>query len=87
VRVETRADGADGMLVDVVDGGAGVPADVAVRIFEPFFTTKARGKGTGLGLEIVQRIVSRHHGTIELLQERAGETRFRVRLPYRHPGA
>lgn len=87
VRVETRADGTDGMLVDVVDEGPGVPPEVASRIFEPFFTTKPRGKGTGLGLEIVQRIVSRHHGTIELLQERAGETRFRVRLPFRHPGA
>ena len=87
VRVETRADGDDGLVVDVVDAGGGVPSDVAARIFEPFFTTKPRGKGTGLGLEIVQRIVTRHHGTIELLQEQPGETRFRVRLPFHHPAA
>ena len=50
-------------------------------MFEPFFTTKSVGTGTGLGLVISNRIVGdRHGGEIEF-ESRAGETRFKVRLP------
>ena len=42
----------------------GIPEDVQQRIFEPFFTTKDYGKGTGLGLDIVNKIVAKHHGEI-----------------------
>jgi signal transduction histidine kinase len=89
IRVEThgdRIDGADAVRVDIVDAGAGIPPEVAARIFEPFFTTKAPGRGTGLGLEIVQRIVSRHRGTLDVAS-RPGETRFTVRLPLRQSTA
>ena len=70
-------------LVEIVDTGAGIPEDIKSRIFEPFFTTKSVGKGTGLGLDIVYRIVTRrHHGSIRVYSE-PGQTRFQVRLPYK----
>jgi signal transduction histidine kinase len=50
------------------------------RVFEPFFTTKPVGEGTGLGLDIVRRVVSGHGGKISLRSE-PGETTFRVQLP------
>jgi signal transduction histidine kinase len=79
IRVRTRRDG-DGIAVEIADSGPGIPPEVRARIFDSFFTTKGAGKGTGLGLEIVRRIVARHHGTIEVASE-PGETRFTVRLP------
>jgi signal transduction histidine kinase len=67
--------------VEIIDNGPGIPADVQSRIFDPFFTTKGVGKGTGLGLDIVRRIVTqRHRGTIRVFSE-PGQTRFVVCLP------
>jgi signal transduction histidine kinase len=80
VQVRAHADG-DGVLVEVVDDGPGIPPEVLPRIFEAFFTTKAAGEGTGLGLEIAHRIVTqRHAGRLEV-DSRPGETRFTVWLP------
>jgi signal transduction histidine kinase len=82
LRVATRAD-ADGVVVEIGDTGPGMPPQVADRAFEPFFTTKDVGRGTGLGLDIAQRIVvERHAGTITI-DSRPGETVVRVRLPLR----
>jgi signal transduction histidine kinase len=68
-------------LVEIVDFGTGIPADIQRHMFEPFFTTKSVGTGTGLGLIISNRIVAdRHGGEIEF-ESRPGETRFKVRLP------
>ena len=78
ILLRTAIDG-DDAVVDVVDDGPGIPADVVGQIFEPFFTTKP-GKGTGVGLEIAKSIVERHGGSISVLS-RPGETCFRVRLP------
>jgi signal transduction histidine kinase len=72
----------DRAVVEVEDDGAGVPAEVRGRIFDPFFTTKPQGQGTGLGLDIAQRIVLRHHGELRLLPGAKG-ARFRVSLPFR----
>jgi signal transduction histidine kinase len=70
----------DHVIVQVVDNGHGIPAEVRDRVFDPFFTTKPVGQGTGLGLDIVRRLVQRHNGQIEL-ESRPGRTEFRVTLP------
>ena len=49
-------------MVCIGDHGSGIPPDVLPHIFEPFFTTKPQGSGTGLGLEIVHRIVTQKFG-------------------------
>jgi signal transduction histidine kinase len=69
-----------GVVVCVTDNGPGVPEDLKDRIFEPFFTTKALGQGTGLGLDIVRRLVRQHDGEIEVTSV-PGRTEFRVTLP------
>lgn len=66
--------------VEIQDDGAGMPADVAARIWEPFYTTKAPGEGTGLGLDMVQRIVRQHGGRVEV-ESAPGRTVFTVCLP------
>ena len=79
VMVTARAE-ADKVVVRVTDNGSGIPAEVRNRIFDPFFTTKAVGKGTGLGLDIVRRLVDRNNGLIDVESE-PGRTEFRVVLP------
>jgi nitrogen-specific signal transduction histidine kinase len=80
LRVKTCVE-RDGILVEIADNGPGIPAEVQSRIFEPFFTTKPMGEGTGLGLDIVQRIVRNHKGSIRV-QSNPGRTVFQVRLPF-----
>jgi signal transduction histidine kinase len=70
----------DTVVVCVVDDGVGIPEDVRPRIFDPFFTTKPVGQGTGLGLDIVRRVVEHHRGRIEV-DSTPGRTEFKVVLP------
>ena len=65
----------------VADTGLGMSPDVLARIFEPFFTTKGIGKGTGLGLPMVQGIVKQHHGWIEIHSRPNAGTRIELNLP------
>jgi signal transduction histidine kinase len=67
-------------VVRVIDNGAGIPADIRGRLFEPFFTTKPVGTGTGLGLDIVRRLVIHNDAEIEV-ESAPGRTEFRVFLP------
>ena len=76
----------DCAIVEIGDNGPGIPPDVQGRVFEPFFTTKKVGEGTGLGLDTVMRIVRKHHGSIDV-RSQPGDTRFRVRLPFKQPVA
>ena len=71
----------DDALVSVGDTGVGIPEDIRERIFDAFFTTKPAGEGTGLGLDIVRKIVEKHQGRIELDSEVGRGTTFTVRLP------
>ncbi|MCP4687213.1 MAG: GHKL domain-containing protein, partial [Desulfobacterales bacterium] len=70
----------DRIVVSVTDSGGGVPPEIKARIFDPFFTTKPAGEGSGLGLDIVRKIIEKHQGRIELESE-PGETTFTVWLP------
>jgi signal transduction histidine kinase len=79
VRVTADRDG-DSVVVRVIDDGPGILPEVKNRIFDPFFTTKPVGSGTGLGLDIAQRLVNRHEGLIAVTSE-PERTEFRVTLP------
>jgi signal transduction histidine kinase len=70
----------DDVLVEFIDNGPGIPQEIRGKIFEPFFTTKPVGEGTGLGLDIVQRIIRTHQGSIHL-DSQPGYTSFKIRLP------
>ncbi len=66
-------------IVSVQDNGTGIPIDMQDKIFEPFFTTKSAGHGSGLGLDIIKRIVEKHNGLITFKSE-PGRTIFFVQL-------
>jgi len=68
------------VVVKFTDSGCGIPSEIKSRIFEPFFTTKPAGEGSGLGLDIVRKIVEKHEGKIEV-KSKPGQTTFSVFLP------
>ncbi len=68
------------LLTEIWDNGSGIQPELRDRIFEPFFTTRAPGKGLGLGLDTVQRIVRKHRGYVRV-QSTPESTCFQVRLP------
>ena len=71
----------DYAMIEVVDGGAGIPKPLLDRIFDPFFTTKAPGKGTGLGLSMVFGFIKQSGGHINVYSEEGVGTTFRLYLP------
>jgi signal transduction histidine kinase len=79
VKIRTAREN-DRVLVEISDDGPGIPEEIRDRIFEPFLTTKEVGEGTGLGLDIVRRIIAAHGGEVAF-DSKPGETRFVVRLP------
>ena len=74
----------DHAVVEIFDTGPGIPDSIQNRIFEPFFTTKKMGEGSGMGLDVVYRIIRSHHGEIRV-QSKPGRTCFQVRLPFKQP--
>ncbi|UYQ94075.1 ATP-binding protein [Chitinophaga horti] len=79
LEIKTERDG-DCIKVHIIDNGPGIPPEISRRIFDPFFTTKSIGKGTGLGLDIVNQIVKQHKGAIKV-ESVPGRTNFWVSLP------
>jgi signal transduction histidine kinase len=80
ITIRTRSAG-DDVIVEIIDDGPGIPAEIQDRVFDAFFTTKPPGKGTGLGLDISYNIVTfKHKGDISFTSK-PGNTCFSVRLP------
>ncbi|HEU4940949.1 MAG TPA: ATP-binding protein, partial [Candidatus Eisenbacteria bacterium] len=74
-----RAPGSPRAVLEIVDTGAGIPAQDLEHVFEPFFSTKQGG--TGLGLAIASRIVERHGGQLEVESRVGVGTTMRLWLP------
>jgi two-component system sensor histidine kinase KdpD len=85
----TRSD--DEVVIEVVDRGAGIPAEARERVFDMFYSVEQGDRGpagSGLGLTICQGVVAAHGGSIEALAGEDGVgTRMRIRLPYEAPPA
>jgi signal transduction histidine kinase len=71
----------DGISIRIMDTGSGMSEETLKKIFEPFFTTKPVGKGTGLGLTIVFRIIQDHGGRIEVKSKPGKGSEFIIHLP------
>lgn len=71
----------DTVDIEIMDNGAGIPAELLPKVFDPFFSTKDVGKGSGLGLYIVHEIIEEHDGCIAVSSEAGKGTTFLIRLP------
>ena len=69
------------ILFSIADTGTGIPEDLQQRVFDPFFTTKEPGRGTGLGLSNVQRIVDALGGTVMVVSKPGKGTMFTILFP------
>ncbi|MEE8107374.1 MAG: HAMP domain-containing sensor histidine kinase [Planctomycetota bacterium] len=86
VRVTATAEGAE-VVLSVEDDGPGMDEETCRRCVDPFYSTKEQGKGTGLGLGIVQHIATDHGGALEIESGLGTGTRVRIRLPAAGAGA
>lgn len=77
--IETTCDSKN-VNVKIIDNGTGIPSEILSRIFDPFFTTKKVGEGTGIGLDLVNRIIKHHNGDIKV-NSVPGRTEFLVCIP------
>ncbi len=71
----------EGVSIRILDNGCGMSEDTQAHIFEPFFTTKPVGKGTGLGMSIIFRIIEDHGGRIDVKSIQGKGSEFIVWLP------
>jgi signal transduction histidine kinase len=69
------------IIVQIRDNGPGIPPEYISKVFDPFFTTKDQGEGTGLGLNIVHRVVKQNGGDIKIESEPGGGTTFVISFP------
>ena len=83
--VRARAEGTD-LVLEVADGGAGIPDADRPHVFEAFHTGRAPGghvRGTGIGLSVVHEFVQVHRGSIEIIDGEFRGAHFRIRMPQR----
>ncbi|RKZ53553.1 MAG: hybrid sensor histidine kinase/response regulator [Candidatus Parabeggiatoa sp. nov. 3] len=78
--IEVTRSAENQIRVSFTDTGCGISSAIKARIFEPFFTTKRRGEGSGIGLDIVKKIIDKHQGKIEIESEVGKGTTFKVFL-------
>lgn len=69
------------LIVSISDTGKGIAEEIKRKIFDPFFTTKPMGEGSGLGLDIVKKIIQKHQGKIDFISHVEQGTTFKVFLP------
>lgn len=69
------------VIISVKDNGVGIPSDIKERIFEPFFTTKDTGKGSGLGLSMVEGFIRQSNGRVRILDHGKQGTCVELSLP------
>lgn len=81
VRVETKRVGESSLQIAVTDNGAGMTGDVKEKLFTAFFSTK-RGKGTGLGLLVTQKLIQENGGTINVVSQAGEGSTFTMTLPF-----
>jgi signal transduction histidine kinase len=79
IRLSVDKDNSESYRIEIADNGKGIPKELQSRIFNPNFTTKSTGMG--LGLAIINKIVSNHKGTITFKTEQDKGTVFIVLLP------
>jgi len=81
LQIDTQMNGTE-VLIKITDNGTGIPEQIQPYIFNTFFTTKQVGEGSGLGLNIVKKIMEKHQGQITFTSE-PGKTTFSIHLPLR----
>ena len=89
IALQVRPEGRDTAVIEVSDGGPGIPPEHLPRIFDRFFRAQNGGReGTGLGLPVVKAIVRAHHGSVTVKSEVGTGTTFEIRLRgFRRVGA
>ena len=80
IKILTKRNG-DYINISISDNGSGIPEENINKIFDPFFTTKEVGKGTGLGLNVVYKIIKKHKGNIEVDSKPGMGTTFTISIP------
>jgi signal transduction histidine kinase len=83
--VARASEQSDEVAFEVIDDGAGIPAEHLSSVLDPFFTTKKRGQGTGLGLTIAADIIKNHGGRLEIDSTVGRGTTVRFLLPKAGP--
>lgn len=71
------------LIIEIEDNGTGIPSEVVEKVLNPFFTTKPAGVGTGLGLSMVNDIVSSHGGEVDIKTQEGEFTLIRMIFPLR----
>jgi signal transduction histidine kinase len=75
------------LVVTVADNGCGMSPQVQAHIFDPLYTTKERGKGAGLGLVVVNKVMQEHGGSVAVESAAGRGSRFTLKFPAAAPAA